>query len=136
MQMSALSNLDFKQTVTDAARQATRGDFASLLNRPGLARESDMTDAQKQDIRHAAQQLVSSALILPMLSQIRDSALKSDLFDGGFMESAFGAQLDTELADRMVAKSNFPIVDAIYRKMIGQQDTSGTTKGKELNIRG
>lgn len=134
MELSAISNLGFEQTVTDAARSATQGDFASLLNRPGTAKESQMSDTQKDDVRQAAQQLVSSALILPMLQQIRSSSLKSEMFHGGFSEDAFGAQLDTELADRMVAKSNFPIVDAIYRKMTGQTDMS--PKGKELNLHG
>ncbi|HAI10919.1 MAG TPA: hypothetical protein DCM28_04400 [Phycisphaerales bacterium] len=134
MQMSAISNLGFEQTVTDAARQSSQVSFASLLNRPGVAREAQMSDQQKSDIRQAAQQLVSSALILPMLQQVRESSLKSELFHGGFSEDAFGAQLDTELADRMVAKSNFPIVDAIYRKMTGQTDF--VPKGKELNIHG
>lgn len=134
MQMSPISNLGFEQTVTDAARKSTHGDFAALLNRPGTAQAANMSDKQKDEVRHAAEQLVSSALILPMLQQIRETSLKSDLFHGGFSEDAFGAQLDTELADRMVAKSNFAIVDAIYRKMTGQNNVA--PKGKEINLRG
>ncbi|MAX26904.1 MAG: hypothetical protein CMJ19_20615 [Phycisphaeraceae bacterium] len=135
MQMSAISNLSLSQAqITDAAKQSQHGDFASMLNRPGTGKAANFSDEQKREIREAAQQLVSSALILPMLAQIRESSLKSELFHGGFTEDAFGSQLDTELADRMVAKSNFPIVDAIYRKMTGQTDAKIT--GKELNLHG
>jgi creatinine amidohydrolase/Fe(II)-dependent formamide hydrolase-like protein len=135
MQMSSISNLSLSQAqITDAAKQSQHGDFAALLNRPGTAKAVQMTDKQKAEIRDAAQKLVSSALILPMLAQVRESSLKSDLFHGGFSEDAFGAQLDTELADRMVAKSNFPIVDAIYRKMTGQMNTP--IKGQEVNLHG
>ncbi|MBL4700884.1 MAG: hypothetical protein JKX85_06470 [Phycisphaeraceae bacterium] len=124
--------MSIKQTATDAAKASLQGDFASLLNRPATSKGKEMTENQKAEIREAAQQLVSSALILPMLAQIRESSLKSEMFHGGFTEDAFGAQLDTELADKMVAKSNFPIVEAIYQKMVNPMGHKPS--GKELNI--
>jgi len=132
MQISSLSNLGFKQTVTDAAKASSQGDFARMLNRPATSNGKEMPELQKLEIREAAQQLVSSALILPMLAQIRESSLKNEMFHGGFTEDAFGAQLDTELADKMVAKSNFPIVEAIYQKMVNPMGHKPS--GKELNI--
>lgn len=133
MELSGISNLGFKQTVTDAARAASRGDFASILNRStGKSDEGGASDEQKAQILKAAEQLVASALVLPMLAQTRESSLKSEMFHGGFLEDAFGAQLDTHLADRMVAKSNFAVVDAIYQKMITA--TRNNTASKELNI--
>jgi hypothetical protein len=133
MQINALDNLNIQQTVSDATRASTRGDFHSLLNR-GMKQHhvGQMTDSDKQQIRESAQQLVSSSLVLPMLAQIRESSLKSDLFHGDFAEDAFGAQLDTQLADRMVAKSNFSIVEAIYQKMVNPMGLKQT--GKELNL--
>ena len=79
--MSAISNLSLSQAqITDAAKQSQHGDFASMLNRPGTGKAANFSDEQKREIREAAQQLVSSALILPMLAQIRESSLKSELF--------------------------------------------------------
>ena len=135
MELSGISNLGFEQTVTHAAKASSQADFASILNRStAKLDDSQASNQQKEDVLEAAQQLVASALVLPMLAETRQSSLKSDLFNGGFSEDAFGAQLDTHLADRMVGKSNFAVVDAIYQKMIGA--TGNTSSGKELNTHG
>lgn len=132
MQIGTVNNSSLQQTATQALKASMNGDFRSLLNRSMQHHVGQMTEADKHQVREAAQQLVASSLVLPMLAQIRDSALKSDLFHGGFTEDAFGAQLDTQMADRIVAKSNFPIVEAIYNKMVGHNAWS--QGGKELNL--
>jgi Rod binding domain-containing protein len=74
-------------------------------------------DAQ---IREAAEQLVATTFILPLLQQIRSDPFKSDLFHGGFAEDAFGQQLDTILADRIAQRTGGPgtsIADAVYRSI-------------------
>ena len=135
MELSGISNLGFEQTVTNAAKESSQGDFASILNRSTSKLDnSGASDQQKEEILQAAQQLVASALVLPMLAQTRDSAFKSEMFHGGFSEDAFGSQLDTHLADRMVAKSNFSVVDAIYQKMIGA--VGNNAPSKELSVHG
>lgn len=76
----------------------------------------------------AAQSLVATTLIQPILSQIRDDPFRSALFHGGTAEDAFGAQLDTILADRITQASNFPIVDSIYNRTFAPRsevDTHG-----------
>jgi len=78
------------------------------------------------DLRTAAQQLVASTLVMPMLAQMQDDPFRSDLFHGGSAEDMFNSQLNIELADRIVAKANFPIVDQIYQSTIrnAQQNTA------------
>lgn len=65
--------------------------------------------------REAAEQLVATALINPLLAQMRNDPFRSEFFHGGFAEDAFGSQLDTILADRVTRGSNLPIVDALER---------------------
>jgi len=73
--------------------------------------------AQANDPRKVAEQWVSTVLIKPLLAELRDEPLSSDFLDGGFSEDVFSQQLDTILADRITTKSNFSVVDAVYRKL-------------------
>ncbi len=92
--------------------------------------------AKKDEASKAAQQFVSTALIMPMLKQLRSSTFKSEYFHGGHGEDAFGPQLDQILADRIVQRMSTPeqdsaagpatrglgLVDAVYRQIIRQAD--------------
>jgi Rod binding domain-containing protein len=69
--------------------------------------------AQTDRLRHAAEQLVSTALYLPLLKQARQSAFRSDLFHGGFGEDAFGAQFDQQIADRLAERTSHGLADAV-----------------------
>lgn len=70
--------------------------------------------------REAAEKLVASALVAPLLGELRDQPLDTKLFHGGFAEDAFRGQMDTLLADEIVKSSRFPIVDRIYRDITRQ----------------
>jgi len=67
-------------------------------------------------VRHAAQQLVSSALLLPTLALLRASGPTEGPFAPGDVERRFGPLLDQHMADRIVSSSNFSIVDAIVKR--------------------
>lgn len=94
-----------------AKPQATGdGSFSEELKRERLENEA----------RAAAEQLVASAFILPMLQQVRDDPFKVGLFDGGSGEDLFGQQLDTIMADRIVKGAKLPLVDSIYQSIINR----------------
>lgn len=98
---------------SDAVRGAgTPGTRPAAARPPDRAQESvpDRTIA----VREAVQRFVATALITPLLSELRHQPLDSDLFHGGFAEDAFRQQLETFLADRIVQSSRFPIADRIY----------------------
>lgn len=90
----------------------------------------------RDDAKQAAQQFVSTALVLPLLKQMRSSPFKSDYLHGGQGEDAFGPQLDQILADRIVERMSTPakvsddarttpglgLVDAVYRRIMRQAD--------------
>lgn len=78
----------------------------------------DGIDADREkDLRKAAEQLVATTFIQPMLAKMREDPFKSDLFHGGRTEEIFGEQLDTILSERIVSRSNFSIVDAVYNSI-------------------
>ena len=79
-----------------------------------------LAQTSEQTVRQAAQQLVASTLVLPVLAQAHKDPLRSDLFHGGQAEEMFQSQLDTQLADRMMARSRMPIVDSVYRGIMQQ----------------
>ncbi len=90
--------------------QASAGD-ASALTGGGLSPE------RAETLRTAAEQLVATTFVQPMLAKMREDPFKSDLFHGGQAEEVFGQQLDTLLAERVTSRADFSIVDAVYRSI-------------------
>lgn len=80
------------------------------------------------EAHEAARSLVSITLIGPLLAQARQDPFGSELFHGGFAEEAFGAQLDSILAERITQRSRLPIVESVYERM--------TTTGRRVNTLG
>jgi Rod binding domain-containing protein len=121
MQLSAIDHLDSGSAST-RARGALQRDFDKLLaGQSATAQVSggagSLTSAEAKQLRQATEQMVASAFILPMLQQIRQDPFKSDLFHGGQGEEMFGQLLDTQLADRIVKRTNFPLVESLYNEM-------------------
>lgn len=123
---------------------------AALLSRPsgdGFARQLRQVEAQASDaaknggldpetsrtLRKAAEQLVATTFIQPMLAKMREDPFKTDLFHGGRAEEIFGQQLDTVLSERIVSKSNFAIVDAVYQT-IAERAAQKAGEGMEVDI--
>ena len=73
--------------------------------------------AETMDLREAAEQLVATTFITPLLKELRDDPLGTDFLDGGFTEDAFRQQLDVILADQITKKSNLAVVDQVYQHM-------------------
>lgn len=76
---------------------------------------SKLTDAEKQlakahkNMNAIGDLMVSQTLILPMLEQLRDDPLRSELFHGGFAEDAFAQHMDMKMADRIAESGRLPI---------------------------
>ncbi|MCE9590135.1 MAG: hypothetical protein K8S99_06390 [Planctomycetes bacterium] len=94
---------------------------------------TDRRQAGRADEAHrAAQQLVSSTLVLPILQQARKDPFKSELFHGGKGEDLFGANMDQIFADRITSASNFPLVDAVYRAITKTGKPGAAPAGVDL----
>lgn len=77
----------------------------------------------EDDVRESAEQLVASALLMPLLEQLNTSPLRPS--DGPFAqtlgEKRFGPLLHQHLADRMMKSRNFGLVDAVVDHMRGSR---------------
>jgi len=76
------------------------------------------------EARQAAEQLVATTFVQPLLRQMRQDPLRSELMHGGLAEDAFSAQLDTQLADRIVRRTHWPLVDRIVQSVMGGRSTA------------
>jgi Rod binding domain-containing protein len=66
----------------------------------------------------AAEGLVSNALILPILKQVRRSAFaQNDVFSGGNGEKAFGPEFDMQLSDRIAKSPRLGVKNALVAKL-------------------
>jgi len=117
------------------ARTSDASGFTSLLTKASDA-QTAAGKSRDQQLRESVEQLVSSAFILPLMNELRDQPLDSDLFGGGFAEDSFKQQLDTILADRMVAGGNMPLVEVIYNRLNGtyQQHESAARAQRLLDL--
>ena len=107
--------------------QANATPFEHLLA-PKDAATDRAAPPDKDQAREAAQALVASSLIKPLLAQARQDPFRTELFHGGFAEDTFGAQLDSIIAERITRATKLPIVDAIYDRVLnagGKVDTHG-----------
>jgi len=77
-------------------------------------------DGNLKAAEQAAGDLVATTFIKPMLAQMRDDPLRSELFHGGSGEDMFAEHLETELAQRISERLSLTLTDAITRGITGQ----------------
>ncbi|MFG0246261.1 MAG: rod-binding protein [Phycisphaerales bacterium JB052] len=117
------------------AKQASRSgtDPLSSVTTPNLTR-AQMPDTERSieekfaEARKAAEELVATSFIKPVLQQVRDSNNAPAPFGPTQAEKQFGSLLDNQLADEIVQASQFPIVDRIvenFTRHLGQPQTTG-----------
>jgi len=121
---------DSRAAAIDTAPK-TRPRFDSML-RTSLDRIDQSPKSTKEQVRQLAGQLVSVALIKPMLSQARNSPFKSDLLHGGQGETIFQEHLDTVLSDRIAKRTELPIVDAMHRRLMMRMGQPAHGGGAEV----
>ena len=112
-------------TAAEAPSSAKQADqFVELVERArkGLGSE---------DIREAAEQLVSATFITPVLSQVRESSMAAPPFAPTQGEKQFGAMLDQRLADEIVKSSRLPMVDRLTREFSAR---AGLPAGQTLEV--
>ena len=96
------------------SREAASRDpaFAALYERATVA------------VDRVMDKFVSTALVYPLLEQMSEGSFKTQLFDGGFTESAFQQQLNLRFADEIATNSRFAVNEALgrhLRQWVGQQ---------------
>ncbi len=94
--------------------------FAAAL---GAARHAEGIDARENrskeaKAREAAEMLVSTTLVEPVLKQLRESNNAAPPFGPTPAEKQFGALLDHRLCHDIVKSANFPMVDRLARDLL------------------
>ena len=91
---------------------ASADSFAQVLSDAGR-------DKDRETVREAATQLVSTTFLVPLLASLRESPFVEPPFAPGLAEKQFRPMLDQEIADRIAGAANFPLVDAIVNRLLG-----------------
>lgn len=106
---------------TDPLQAANPGPL-SQADKPVGGGEGPQADA-----RRAAEGLVSTSFIEPILKQTRESNNAPPPFGPSNVEKQFGALLDSRLADDIVHAANFPLVDRIAEELTRNMPASEST---------
>jgi len=88
------------------------GTFNAVLNKAAQ-------DQDREALREAAAQLVSSTFIMPVLKAMHDSPFLEPPFAPSYAEKQFQPLLDQQVADRLTTAARFPLIDVIVERLMG-----------------
>lgn len=89
-------------------------DFASVLGKA----QAKADETPEEFARRSAESFVAIGLIQPLLQQLRESNHAAPPFAPTGGEKQFQGLMDAELAQRMVQRTNFPLVERITAKLL------------------
>ncbi len=89
-----------------------QASFSSVLSR-AHARPGEKDQTPQQRAREAAEQLVATALVQPVLKQLRETNGAAAPFTPNPAEKSFGQMMDTELSQRIVSSRGWALVDRV-----------------------
>ncbi|NNF43296.1 MAG: hypothetical protein HKN62_09645 [Phycisphaerales bacterium] len=111
----------------------TPRSFATHLS----AASTTAATARADEGRKAAESLVASTFVVPVLAMLRETSQAAEPFAPGAAERRFGPLLDQQLADRIVSGANFGLVDRVQEHLSGAgrvaPDTSGLLIGRAIH---
>lgn len=134
LRMNSLTDATVPAQTTRAATTAT-GGFAAPSFGTGLAAQRSFSEAlgagarsdalaaredrpEHAKAREAAEKLISTTLVEPILKQLRETNNAAPPFGPTPAEKQFGALLDHRLSQDIVRSANFPIVDRVARDLL------------------
>lgn len=110
---------------TGLARE--QASFARIMSMAeGAAGPAPMHDdeaALDERARDAAQQLVATVLVEPILKQLRETSQAAPPFEPTDGEKQFRSMLDARLAHEITSGARFPLVDRLARDLRGSMRT-------------
>jgi len=115
---SEMASIDRLATVESRAR-TLREPFAGTLRH---ALSTSATRPREEGARAAAARFVGMAFLEPMLASLREHSMAAGPFAPTSAERRFGPILDGLLADRIAEATNFPITEAVARRITGEEE--------------
>jgi hypothetical protein len=121
---------------TTAGAQKFGELLKNAVNVQALQRKDADILARQKQANLAATGLVSNALILPILKQVRRSSFnQSGPFSPGTGEKTFGPEFDMQIADRIAQSPRLAIKDALIRRLMNPASRM-PVKAKEVDVNG
>lgn len=125
--MDALSNIfsssaspAFSGGVASSAAEreslSEQASFASVLSRAGT--QAGKEQSPQERARAGAEQLVATALVQPILKQLRESNQAQEPFKPNAAEKSFRGMMDAQLAQRMVTSKGWKLVDHVADSLL------------------
>ena len=90
--------------------------FASAIARVGGG-------SREQQINEAAQQLVATSLVQPILDSMMKSRFREGPFAPGPVEERFMPLLNRHLSDRIVSSANFGLIESLTNQLTSRSGT-------------
>ena len=134
MNISALTTLPSTAAMIPGAVASKNPTFQAILDR--MAAPADAAD-RRQQAEEAAAGLVSHALILPMLKQIRRSTFNTEgPFSAGIGEKTFGPEFDMQIADRIAHSPELGIRKALANRLMTRGRETQAATHKDVDVHG
>lgn len=110
-----------------------QASFASVLSR-AQTRPDKANQTAEQKAREAAEQLVATALVQPVLKQLRETNSAAEPFKPNSAERSFGQMMDTEMSQRIVGSKSWALVDRVAETLMkrGAATSKGATPDTSL----
>ncbi len=119
--MSRLPSDSFAAVGMGSMQTDRQREFAAILSRRVERPGSELATPEDQ-AKDAARQLVSIALVQPLLAQLRETSQAAPPFAPTSAERQFRAMSDAQLAQDIVKAGNFPLIDVLARQMLARSD--------------
>lgn len=94
-----------------------QASFASVLSR-AQTRPDKANQTPEQKAREAAEQLVATALVQPVLKQLRETNNAAEPFKPNSAERSFGQMMDTQMSQRIVGSKSWALVDRVAETLM------------------
>ncbi len=118
---SQLSSMSMPTSIAASRSVSNNGNAFSEIINPNQATSSDGLT-----VHQAAEKLVSSALIMPIIQQIHgDNNFRAGVFKPGDAERRFQPMMDYYLADQIVSGANFDLTEAVVERLQSRISSKG-----------
>jgi len=133
--MSRLPSDSFAAVGVGSMQADRQREFAAILSKRVERPGSELATPEDQ-AKDAARQLVSIALVQPLLAQLRETSQAAPPFAPTSAERQFRAMSDAQLAQDIVKAGNFPLIDVLARQMLARNEGGvGSDASKDMEVR-
>lgn len=129
--ISLRDRLQAMPSLSDASRLNGQRSFEKAMGRAttsaNATTSAGATPNRQDEARAAAEELVSRALVQPILAKWREARDAAPPFGPSETERAFGSIMDAQFADRLTKGGNWGLVDAVARRIANAGGSSAAS---------